>query len=53
MLLLSNKGLAAAEEDAAGTHYLLDPEIHEKMLESLNGRSMNFRAASSRAATGI
>lgn len=53
LLLLSNKGLAAAEEDGTGTHYLLDPAIHEKMIESLDGRGMHFRAASSRAAAGI
>lgn len=52
-LLLSNKGLAAAEEGEGGTHYLLDPEIHGKMLESIDGRGIHFRAASSRAAAGI
>ena len=38
------------EQDGERVYYLLDPVIHEKMLESLNGRGMAFRAASTRAA---
>ncbi|MCC6585664.1 MAG: hypothetical protein IT168_03005 [Bryobacterales bacterium] len=49
-MLLVNKGLAVTERDGERVYYLLDPVIHEKMLESLNGRGMAFRAASTRAA---
>ncbi len=49
-LLLTGRGLATCAEENGAVVYLLDPKLHESMVESLATRRMPLRAAATRAA---
>ena len=49
-LLLASKGLAAVAEEERGARYLLDPQVHESLIESLASQGMPLRAARGAAA---
>jgi hypothetical protein len=44
-LLLAAKGLAAPSEEDGRLHYLLDPSLHQRVVESLAVRGLSLRAA--------
>jgi hypothetical protein len=43
-LLLAAKGLAAPSEEDGRLHYLLDPSLHQRVVESLAVRGLSLRA---------
>ena len=49
-VLLTGRGMATAIEENGTVHYLLDPQLHESMVESLASQSMPLRASAQRAA---
>ncbi len=44
-LLLASRGLAAAVEEQGALFYLLEPSVHQTLLESLSEPSLSLRAA--------
>lgn len=51
-LAMAQRGQAVVEESADGPAYLLDREVHERLMESLAQRGLPLRAASRSAAAG-
>jgi hypothetical protein len=49
-MILETKGLAVRMQEEDKTYYLLDPTIHEHMVDSLADRGLSLRAASPPAA---
>lgn len=49
-LLLTGRGMATAIEQNGAVHYLLDPQLHESMVESLASQRMPLRGSAQRAA---
>jgi hypothetical protein len=43
-LLLTAKGLATSQEEDGRRYYLLDPSLHQQMVESLAARGLSLRA---------
>ncbi|MBK7929488.1 MAG: hypothetical protein IPJ98_19000 [Bryobacterales bacterium] len=51
-LAMAQRGQAVVEDSADGPAYLLDREVHERLMESLAQRGLPLRAASRSAAAG-
>ena len=51
-LAMAQRGQAVVEDAAEGPAYLLDREVHERLMESLAQRGLPLRAASRSAAAG-
>jgi hypothetical protein len=49
-MLLTARGKAVASEEDGRTHYLLDPEIHEYLLDSLASQGFRLKASAPRPA---
>jgi hypothetical protein len=50
-LLLVNKGLAATRNEEGRLSYVLDPSVHENLVESLATRGLPLRARGSASAS--
>jgi len=50
-VLLAGRGMAAVLEENGTVFYLLDPKLHESMVESLASQRMPLRASAARAAS--
>ena len=50
-LLLVSQGLAVAEEQDGRTFYLLDPDSHQSLMETLSVAGLPLRASAAKAAT--
>jgi len=49
-LLLTARGKAVSAEDEGGTYYLLDPDIHEHLLDSISSQGFRLKASAPRTA---
>ena len=52
-MLLTARGKAVASEEDGRTHYLLDPEIHEYLLDSLASQGFRLKASAPRPAQSV
>jgi hypothetical protein len=49
-LALTARGRAVAAEENGSTYYLLDPEIHEQLLDSIASQGFRMKASAPRPA---
>ena len=52
-MLLTARGKAVAGEEDGRTHYLLDPDIHEYLLDSLASQGFRLKASAPRPAQSV